>query len=296
MTSVGWIGAGRMGSALATRLLEAGHDVAVYNRTKAKAEPLAERGATVVDEVGELAGRPVVFTSVSDSDAFADVAGALLKALHGQQAPEVLVDTSTVSAEVSAQVRTEAAGQGTALLAAPISGNPTAVASGKASLIVSGPEEAFAKAEPLLQALSPAVSYAGDGESARLAKLCHNILLGILTQSLAETTVLAEKAGIRRAAFLEFLNNSVLGSTFTNYKTQALVELDFTPTFTTELLRKDFDLGLAAARNLEVPMPLAAAVGQLIQSAIGAGHGSEDFAALLLEQARAAGLTPAPER
>jgi 3-hydroxyisobutyrate dehydrogenase len=292
MTSVGWIGAGRMGSALATRLLEAGHDVAVYNRTKAKAEPLAERGATVVDEVGELTGRPVVFTSVSDSDAFADVAGALLKAA----APDVLVDTSTVSAEVSAQVRTEAAGQGTALLAAPISGNPTAVASGTASLIVSGPEEAFAKAEPLLQALSPAVGYAGDGESARLAKLCHNILLGILTQSLAETTVLAEKAGIRRAAFLEFLNNSVLGSTFTNYKTQALVELDFTPTFTTELLRKDFDLGLAAARNLEVPMPLATAVGQLIQSAIGAGHGSEDFAALLLEQARAAGLTPAPER
>lgn len=285
--SAGWVGTGRMGTALVSRLLKEGHDVAVYNRTRAKAEPLADEGALVVDEIAGLAGRDIVFTSVSASADFAEVARAVVRTA----APAVLVDCSTVSAEVSAQIRAEASAAGTALLAAPISGNPSAVAAGQASLIVSGPADAFSRAEPLLRALGASVSYAGEGESARLAKLCHNMLLGVLTQSLAETTVLAEKAGVSRAAFLEFLNSSVLGSTFTGYKTSALVELDFTPTFTMELLRKDFDLGLAEARNLEVPMPLAASVQQLIQSAIGAGHGRLDFAALILEQARAAGLT-----
>jgi 3-hydroxyisobutyrate dehydrogenase-like beta-hydroxyacid dehydrogenase len=107
--------------------------------------------------------------------------------------------------------------------------------------------------------------------------------------------VLAEKGGVSRAAFLEFLNDSVLGSAFTRYKSPALVNLDFTPTFTMPLLRKDFDLGLAAARSLEAPMPIASATAQLIASAIGAGHTEQDFATLLLEQARRAGLRLEPE-
>jgi 3-hydroxyisobutyrate dehydrogenase-like beta-hydroxyacid dehydrogenase len=128
-----------------------------------------------------------------------------------------------------------------------------------------------------------------------MVKLAHNIFLGVVTQSLAEITVFAEKAGVKRSAFLEFLNASVMGSVFTRYKTPAFVNLDLTPTFTPVLLRKDFDLGLTAARKLEVPMPVAAATHQLVQQAIGRGHVDNDFAVLLLEQAAASGMTLAPE-
>jgi 3-hydroxyisobutyrate dehydrogenase len=288
---VGWIGTGRMGSVLATRLLNAGYDVAVYNRTRAKAAALGEAGATVVDDLSGLAGRDIVFVMVSSSPDFAAVAADVLDA----NPPAILIDCSTVSADVSARVRADAAAAGTALLAAPVSGNPGAVAAGDATLVVSGPHDAFTRAEPLLKTLGKAVTYVGDGEVARLVKLCHNVFLGVVIQSLAEITVLADKAGVSRTAFLDFLNSSVLGSTFTRYKAHALTELDFAPTFTTALLRKDFDLGLAAARELEVPMPLAAMAHQLIQAAIGAGHAEQDFATLILEQARAAGITLEPE-
>ncbi len=288
---VGWVGAGRMGSALATRLLRAGYDVAVYNRTRAKAAALGDAGATVVDEIANLAGRHVVFVAVSSSPDFASVARALLAA----GPPAIIIDCSTVAADVSAQVRGEASAAGAALLAAPISGNPGAVAAGNATVVVSGPKDSFGQAEQVLRALGKSVTYVGDGDVARLVKLCHNVFLGVVIQSLAEITVLADKAGVSRTAFLDFLNSSVLGSTFTTYKTHALTELDFTPTFTTTLLRKDFDLGLAAARELEVPMPLAAMAHQLIQAAIGAGHADEDFATLIVEQARAAGFALQPE-
>lgn len=289
MTRIGWIGVGRMGAALVARLIAAGHAVTVYNRTRAKAEAVS--GATVAGAIADLAGFDVVFTSLPDSPRFAEVAGALLDA----GGCRVLVDTSTAAPDASQRVRERAAAAGTALLAAPVSGNPGAVAAGDATLVVSGPREAFDEVCGLLGALGRAVTYVGEGESARVAKLCHNIVLGVLTQALAEVTVMAEKAGIPRSAFLGFRNDSVLGSTFTRYKTPALVGLGFTPSFTTELLRKDFDLGLAAARALAAPVPLAALTHRLIQAAVATGHGEEDFAALLVEQARAAGLDRKPE-
>ncbi|HEU5354807.1 MAG TPA: NAD(P)-dependent oxidoreductase [Actinocrinis sp.] len=293
---LGWIGTGRMGSALAGRLLDAGHELAVYNRTRAKAEPLVERGASLVDAVADLADRDVVFTTVSASADLADVvlgAGGLLS--RADVAPGVIVDSSTVSAEVSAQVRSAAALRGTALIAAPVSGNGNAAAAGRLSVVASGPPEAFERVRPYLEVFGRSVTYAGEGETARLVKLAHNVFLGVVTQALAEVTVLAEKGGVPRAAFLDFLNHSVLGSTFTRYKTPAFVRLDLSPTFTPVLLRKDFDLGLEAARRLEVPMPVAALTHQLVQALIGRGHADEDFAALLPEQAAAAGLALLPE-
>lgn len=295
LPGTGWIGTGRMGFALAGRLLDAGHPLLVHNRTRARAEPLAARGAVIADRITDLAGCETVFTMVASSPDFAEITLGEHGLLNGGTAPRVLVDCSTVDAEVSARVRAAAARTGTLLLAAPVSGNPGVVAAGRASFAVSGPEQAYHEVRPLLAALGTAVTYVGEGEAARLVKLCHNILLGVLAQSLVEVTVLAEKHGVPRAAFLEFLNSSVLASAFTRYKAPALVHLDFTPTFTTTLLRKDLDLGLAAARGAEVPMPIAAAVHQLVQVAVGAGHGEQDFAALLLEQARAAALTLVPE-
>lgn len=289
--SIGWIGAGRMGSAMVTRLLEAGHSVAVYNRTRSKAEPLADIGATIVDRVAELAKCNVVFTMVSASADFAEVTIGEGGVLRQAAAPAILVDCSTVSADVSVEVRAEADKIGTSLLVAPVSGNAKVVKAGKLSIVVSGPHAKFLAVEDLLQAFGRAVTYAGEGDVARVVKLAHNIFLGVISQSLAEVTVLAEASGVSRAAFLEFLNDSVLGSTFTRYKTPAFVNLDFTPTFTSELLRKDFDLGLAAARRLEVPMPVASLAHQIVQEAIGRGYRDTDFAALLVCTAAAAGMT-----
>ena len=288
---LGWVGAGRMGHALAARLLAAGHDVAVFNRTRAKAESLVDAGATVVDAPAELADREVVFTMVAGPDDFKEVVLGPSGILAGDGlAPAVIVDMTTVSPEASSAVRDEAAQRGVALIAAPVSGNPKVVAAGRVTLVASGPREAFDQVAPLLDLLGAGVTYVGDGENARLAKICHNLMLGVVAQCMAEITVLAEKGGMSRTAFLDFLNNSVMGSMFTRYKTPAYVNLDFTPTFTPLLLRKDFDLGLRAARELDVPMPVAAAAQQMIQALIGSGHTDEDFAALLEQQARASGL------
>src|SRR4051794_19814109 len=284
---LGWAGLGRMGAALVARLLDAGYDVAVYNRTRAKAESFAAQGATVVDSPADLADRDVVFTMVAGPDDFQELVRSMLS---GDAAPRVIVDLTTVSPEASAAVRQEAATHGTALLAAPVSGNPKVVAAGMLTLVVSGPEDAYNDVRPLLECLGSGVTYVGDGERARLAKICHNLLLGVVAQNLAEIVVLAEKGGMSRNDFLAFLNDSVMGSMFTRYKTPAYVNLDFTPTFTPLLLRKDFDLGMGAARELDVPMPVAAAAQQTIQALIGSGHTEEDFAALLAMQADASGL------
>jgi 3-hydroxyisobutyrate dehydrogenase len=287
---IGWIGIGRMGAALATRLLEAGHDVSVYNRTRSKAEALQSLGARVVDRPVDLADRDVVFSMVSAPKDLVAVTvgdGGLFTA--DGVAPRILVDSSTVSEQASAQTRAAAAERGTQLLAAPVSGNPSVIAAGKLTVAVSGPRAAFDEIESLLNLFGRGVTYVGDGEVARLVKIAHNVFLGVVTQSLAEVTVLAERGGVSRAAFLEFLNDSVMGSVFSRYKSPALVNLDFTPTFTNILLNKDIELGLEAGRKLGVPMPIASATGQLVASAIGAGHTTQDFATLILEQARRSG-------
>jgi 3-hydroxyisobutyrate dehydrogenase-like beta-hydroxyacid dehydrogenase len=291
--SIGWIGTGRMGLALAGRLAKAGLDVSVWNRTKAKAEPLTADGAIVVDDLGELADKDIVFTMVSASRDLEEVVDKLLT--DPDRAPRIVVDCSTVSSETSATVRVRLAERGCRLVAAPVSGNGKVVKAGKLTLVCSGDADAFAEVSPLLDLLGRHVTYVGDGEHARLVKICHNLLLGVTIQNLAEITVLAEKGGVPRAAFLEFINNSVMGSVFSRYKTPALVNLDFTPTFTPVLLRKDFDLGLAAANELGVPMPVVAAAREPVQAAIAQGRGAEDFAVLLELQAAASALDLIPE-
>jgi len=289
---LGWVGAGRMGVALATRLLEAGCDVAVYNRTRSKAEPLAALGATIVDRPADLADRDIVFTTLAGPADFKQVLIGAEGLLSGSgPAPAVVVDSTTISAEASAAVRAKAEERGAALLAAPVSGNPKVVRAGRLTMVTSGPEEAHRAALPYLEIMAAGgVTYCGDGDNARLVKVCHNLMLGIIAQSLAEILVLAEKGGVSRAALMEFMNNSVLGSTFTRYKTPAYVNLDFTPTFTPELLLKDFDLGHEAARELGVPMPVASAAQQVVQALVGNGYTDVDFAALIALEAKASGL------
>ena len=280
-----------MGSALVRRLLAAGCEVTVYNRTRAKAEPLAAAGAVIAGSAAGLADRDIVFATVGTPQDLLDAVLGPAGLISGGGAPKIVVDASTISVEASERVRERLAAHGTDLLAAPVMGNPKVAEVGRLTLAVSGPRAAFDTAQPYLDLLGAGATYVGEGELARTVKICHNLFLGVVTQSLAEVTILAQQSGISRQAFLACLNNSVMGSTFTRYKSPALVNLDFHPTFTATLLRKDFDLGLAAAREREVPLPVAALVHQIIQGLIGLGRGDDDFAALIELEAMTSGLT-----
>ena len=287
---LGWMGTGRMGAELVRRLLAAGCEVSVYNRTRAKAQPLAALGAKVVDSAADLASSDIVFACVATSQDLIDAVLGPAGLMSEAAAPSILVDCSTISAEASARIRQDVTARGTELLAAPVMGNPRVARAGRLTLAVSGPRAAFDAAEPYLNLLGAGATYVGEDELARIVKLCHNLFLGTVAQSMAEITVLAEKSGVTRQAFLACINSSVMGSLFTHYKAPAYVNLDFTPTFTATLLRKDFDLGLAAAREREVPLPVASLVHQIVQGLVGRGYGEQDFAALLRLQADSAGL------
>lgn len=291
LTTIGWIGLGNMGAPLATRLVKAGYNVEVWNRTASKAQPVADAGASVAGAIRDLGGKDVVFTMVSTS---ADLEQVLLDPdtglLTGPNTPKVLVDCSTVSVETSKKVRVAAEAKGARFFASPVSGNGKVVAAGKLSVVCSGDADTFAMVRPMIECLGRSVTYVGEGEAARLVKIYHNLLLGIYTQALAEILVLGQKSGVKREAVMEFINNSVMGCIFSQYKTPALVNLDFHPTFTPVLLRKDFDLGLAEARKHEAPMPITNLTRDIVESTIGHGFAKDDFATMLLVAAANAGI------
>ena len=292
---LGWIGAGRMGFEMAKRLAKGGCDIAVWNRTRAKAEPLAKDGAKIVDGLPDLAGCDIVFCMVSTYDDVKEVIAGPKGLLSKSAKPKMVVECSSISLEGSAELRKILGARGVELLSAPVSGNAKVIKAGKLTFVVSGTKAAYDEAAPYLAMMGQGSSYVGEGELSRIVKICHNVMLGVVTQCMAEVTVLAEKAGVPRHAFLDFLNKSVMGSTFTRYKAPAFVNLDFHVTFTPYLLRKDLDLGLEAGRRFEVPMPLASATRDLIQSMMGRGMTEEDFSTLLVQQAQASGLTLTPE-
>src|SRR6476661_4165100 len=293
---IGWIGIGRMGYAMAARLAKQGADLTVWNRTRAKAEPLSKHGAKIASALSELAACDIVFVMVSTWDDVREVIagpGGLLAAKTPRT--RLVVECSSISLEGSAELRSLLAERGIELLAAPVSGNAKVIEAGRLSFVCSGPRPAFDLALPYLRMIAPAASYVGEAELARIVKICHNVFLGVVIQSLAEITILAQKAGVPRHAFLDFINQSVMGSTFTRYKTPALVNLDFKVTFTPALLRKDLDLGLHAGREFDVPMPLASITRDQVQALLGLGLGDEDFAKLIVLQARASGIELEPE-
>jgi 3-hydroxyisobutyrate dehydrogenase len=293
---LGWIGTGRMGYEMAARLAQGGGDVTVWNRTRAKAEPLTRHGAKIAASLADLAECDIVFCMVSTWDDVRQVVAGPNGLLSGTgKLPRMVVECSSISLEGSAELRALLKERGVELLAAPVSGNAKVIKAGKLSFVCSGPKAAYGAALPYLRMIAPAASYVGEGELARIVKICHNVFLGVVTQSLAEITVLAQKAGVPRHAFLEFLNQSVMGSVFTRYKTPAFVKLDFKVTFTPYLLRKDLDLGLDAGRRYGVPMPLASITRDVLQTLIGRGMTDEDFAKLLVLEAEASGLKLEPE-
>jgi 3-hydroxyisobutyrate dehydrogenase len=298
---IGWIGMGRMGYAMAERLVAAGLDVSIWNRTRAKAEPLAEKGGKIVDKLTDLRGVDVLFSIVSTGKDVKEVyfgPSGVFSSGSGK-VPPVVVDCSTIAVEDSAGIREKLRVHGSDFVAAPISGNAKVIKAGKLSAVTSGPEAAFRKVQEIIEVFAPAgVSYVGEGELARVCKIAHNVMLGVVIENLIEITLLANKMGVPREAFLRFMNNSVMGSMFTRYKAPALVNLDWTTTFTPELLRKDLDLGLELGREYDVPMPVTAATREVLQSHFGAAtlkpdpkaYLEKDFAALMETMALTAGM------
>jgi 3-hydroxyisobutyrate dehydrogenase len=302
---IGWIGMGRMGYPMAERLLKAGHDVTIWNRTRAKAEPLAEKGGKIADNLMELRDCDVVFSIVSTGKDLDQVYfGKNSVTGSGGKVPPIMVDCSTISVDESAAIRDKLKQLGTDFVACPVSGNAKVIKAGKLSAVASGPEAAFRKVEALVEIFAPnGVSYVGEGELARVCKIAHNVMLGVVIENLIEITLLANKMGVPREAFLKFMNNGVMGSMFTRYKAPALVNLDWATTFTPELLRKDLDLGLELGREYDVPMPVTAATREVLQTHFGAAtlqknpeeYLQKDFAALLETMALASGMKLEPE-
>ncbi len=297
---IGWIGMGRMGYPMAERLLKAGYDISVWNRTRSKAEPLTKVGAKVVDNLSDLKDVDVLFSIVSTGKDLDQVYfGKNSVTGQGGKVPKIFVDCSTIAVEDSASIRERLEQLGADFVAAPVSGNAKVIKAGKLSSVISGSEAACKIVAPIMEVIAPqGVSYVGEGELARICKIAHNVMLGVVIENLIEITLLANKMGIPRHAFLAFMNNSVMGSMFTRYKAPALVNLDWTTTFTPELLRKDLDLGLALGREWDVPMPVTAATREVLQSHFGAAtlksnpeeYRQKDFAALMETMALAAGM------
>ena len=293
---VGWIGLGRMGEAMVKRLTKAGHGVDIWNRTRSKAEPLVEYGATLVDSKLDLAACETVFTMVSTTDDLKEVLFGAGGLVTGKTLPRLVVDSSSISQEGSTEVRERLEALGVAYLCAPVSGNAKVAKAGKLLVVASGPKHLYDLAEPYLRAMSRKCMWVGEGELARVWKIAHNTMFGVVIQNLCEIIVLAEKAGIPRHVFLESINDSVLGSMYTRYKTPVLSNLTFEQvTFTPKLLLKDLDLGMAAAKAQGVSMPAAAATRESVSRLIGRGYDDVDFSVLLVEVAKDAGLELKPE-
>jgi len=267
-----------MGSAVAERLLAAGYELLVYNRSPEKAEALRARGARVSETVDGLAGAAdVILTSLADDNAFESVAAAIVSAVRPGT---VLVDLSTVSPAASARVAELAERASLLYLRAPVSGNPSVVRAGDLTFIVSGPREALERAEPILLTVGRAIHDVGEREQARVVKLAINLVVVGIAESMAEALVLGEASGVSRAALLETMGDSAAGAPFVRYKTEPLLRDDYSATFTTRLMEKDVDLVLDAAEGAGVRLPLAAKIKTLLRSAIDAGYADDDFMAL----------------
>ena len=290
-TNIGWIGLGRMGEAMVKKLTAAGHGVTVWNRTRSKAEPLVEYGATLADTKLDLAGCDAVFTMVSTTDDLKEVLFGAGGLVTGAKKPRLVIDSSSISQEGSLEIRQRLEGMGVGYLCAPVSGNAKVAKAGKLLIVASGPKALYAEVEPWLAAMGRRVMWVGGGEVARIWKIAHNTMFGVIIQNLCEITVMAEKAGIPRHVFLDSINDSVLGSMYTRYKTPVLTNLTFDQvTFTPKLLLKDMDLGMGAAKAHGVAMPAAAATRESVARLVGRGHDNVDFAILLQELAADAGL------
>jgi len=288
---VAFLGVGRMGSAMAGRLLAAGHPVTVFDPDAARRAALVERGAGEARSVAACcAGAAVVMSSVFDDAVLREVAlgphGVLASAPRGS----VYVDLSTVSPGASAEVARAAEARGVDYLRVPVSGNPVAARAGELTALASGPADAWARVRPLIATFASRQVYLGPGDEARYMKLAVNLLVLNTAALLAEALALGRKGGLGWEVMLDALAQSAVGSPWLKIKTDFLKRRDFTPTITVREQMKDLGLILGAAQAAQVPLALTARTRELMQATIGDGYGDEDFIAVVKHLERASGL------
>jgi 3-hydroxyisobutyrate dehydrogenase-like beta-hydroxyacid dehydrogenase len=287
-------GLGLMGDPIARRVLEAGHELTVYNRTAERARPFAADGATVAAAPADVwATAEVCMSMVTGDDALRGITGGDAGLFVGCRG-KVLIDMSTVSPTASAEIAGAAAAAGVGFLRAPVSGNPGVVRAGNLSIMVSGDRTVFESVEALLREVGPNIFYVGDGEQARVLKLALNLMIAGIAQLLSEAVVLGEAGGLDRAKMLEVMGGSAVGAPFVKYKTAPLVARDYTTTFSLDNMHKDLAMALRAAAETGVVLPTTAQVDGLVQDCIAAGMGDTDLMGLLPHLQAASGLSPDP--
>lgn len=278
MRRIGWIGLGKMGEPMARNLLAAGHDVTVHNRTEAKAAPLAAAGAHVAPSPGEAArNAEILFSMLADDKALREMLLGQDGAVAHLRPGGLLIEMSTVSPAISAELAQAAAACGIAYLRAPVSGSVAFAASAKLTVLASGPRAAYEAALPLLGAISAKQFHVGENCEARVLKLVVNMMVGVSAAMMGEAMALGLKNGLDRSSMLEVIGASAVASPLIGYKLDALRTRNYPPAFEARMMGKDFDLILGAARASGTPMPLAALVREGFSAMVAQGDGEADF-------------------
>jgi 3-hydroxyisobutyrate dehydrogenase-like beta-hydroxyacid dehydrogenase len=288
--NIAWLGVGKMGLPISTRIAAAGYRVTAFDVSAERTAAARDQGLAVATSATEaVMGKAVVFTSLPDDSAARDL--LLTKRLLGAMAPQsILVETSTVSAEISAEVSTAANENKIDYLRLPVSGNASLATTGALTCFVSGPKAAFEHVKPLLASFTRAQTYLGEAEQARYAKLAVNLMIAVSAGMMAESLALARKGGIEWQDILKVLDDSAVASPMVKYKTPPLAKRDFGSTFSCRQMAKDLDLILGAGHSAGVPLQLASQVRETYSSLIAQGDGDADYIATVLHLERLSGL------
>jgi 3-hydroxyisobutyrate dehydrogenase-like beta-hydroxyacid dehydrogenase len=281
MAELGYVGLGVMGRSIVRRLLDAGHDVAVWNRTRANAEPLLAAGARWVESPRAAADEAeIVFTMVTNTEAVQAVTGGPDGVLAGLGPGQIYVDMSTASPVNTRALAAEVAAVGAEMLDSPVSGTAITVEQGKASLMVGGDPDVVERVRPVLEAIGPRVIHVGPNGSAVTMKIAVNLSLAVQMLAFSEGVLLAEKTGIAREKAVEVMLASVIASPMVAYRGPLVLGHPDEVWFDCHMMQKDLNLALELGRRLEVPLPTTAVTNELLTAAIGMGIGERDFAVL----------------
>jgi len=280
---VGFIGLGIMGRPMAKNLIDAGHELIVYNRTTEKAEELAgEGGAEVAASPGEVAAQSdVTITMLPDSPQVEEVVAGEGGVLEGIQQGSLLVDMSTISPVVTEELSEKARERGASMLDAPVSGGDVGAIEGTLSIMVGGAKEDFERATPLFDAMGKTVTHVGPIGAGQVVKAANQIVVALTIEAVSEALVLGSKGGVSPEKVLDVLGGGLAGNKVMEVKREKFLSHTFDPGFRSELHHKDLGIALAAGREYGVALPVTAIVDQMLLSMKKKGWGGEDHSALL---------------
>jgi len=291
VANLGYIGLGAMGGRIAARLLAKGHTVTGYNRTRAKAQWLVERGLVLADSPRAVAAAAdVTFVMVTDSSALESVATGPDGFIAGLGVGDVIVDMSTVSPVVSRSIASKVRETGADMVDAPVSGSVATLEQGKLSVMVGGARATFDRVKPILEDIGPTVTYVGQNGLAVSMKIAVNLSLAAQMLAFSEGVLLAEKSGIARSTAVEVLTHSAIASPMVQYRGPFVLRMPDEAWFNVNMMQKDLLLALDMGRQLEVPLPTTAVANQWLTATRAIGLAEEDFAAVFQTLARLSGV------